>query len=122
MLSLAQYEQTYTAAKKFLDDYPRAGDGWRVLAIAAGKTDKPFEADSAWKTITERADPRRELWWQGMLSRAEIRAASTRPKAACQILQELVARESQMPPGMDARVEEVTKAVSAKSQCGISQS
>lgn len=119
MLALEQYEQAYEASKKFLELYPRAGDGWRVLAVSAGKTGKPFEADSAWKTITERADPRRELWWEGMLSRAEIRAASTRPKAACEILDELSARKSQMPAGLNSKVEAVSKAVNAKSGCAV---
>ena len=122
MLALAQYEQAYEASKNFLDLYPRAGDGWRVLAVSAGKTGKPFEADSAWKTITERADPRRELWWEGMLSRAEIRAASTRPKAACQILEELTARKSQMPAGLNTKVDAVTKAVNLKSNCAAGAS
>ena len=122
MLALAQYEEAYEASKGFLELYPRAGDGWRVLAVAAGKTGKPFEADSAWKTITERADPRRELWWEGMLSRAEIRAASTRPKAACQILEELTARKSQMPAGLDTKVDAVTRAVNQKSNCAAAQS
>ncbi|MGR8948315.1 MAG: hypothetical protein ACU84Q_09730 [Gammaproteobacteria bacterium] len=122
MLATAQYEAAYDAAKDFLEKYPRAGDGWRVLAVAAGKTGKPFEADSAWKTITERADPRRELWWEGMISRAEIRSASTRPKAACQILEEISARKSQMPAGFSTKVEEITRAVNSKSKCGVKAS
>jgi tetratricopeptide (TPR) repeat protein len=122
MLALGQYEQSYDAAKSFLELYPRAGDGWRVLAVAAGKTGKPFEADNAWKTITERADPRRDLWWEGMLSRAEIRAASTRPKAACEIIEEIVARKSQMPKALEPRVAELTKRVGLQSQCNASAS
>ncbi|MEM7467084.1 MAG: hypothetical protein AAF387_09385 [Pseudomonadota bacterium] len=117
MLALNQFEQAYETSKKFLELYPRAGDGWRVLAVSAGKTGKPFEADNAWKTITERADPRRELWWEGMLSRAEIRAASTRPNAACQILEEIAARKSQMPAGLVSKVKDVTQAVRLKSSC-----
>ena len=117
MLGLGQYEQSYEAAKSFLALYPRAGDGWRVLALSAGKIGKPFEADNAWKTITERADPRRELWWEGMLSRAEIRVASTRPKAACEIIEEIAARKSQMPSAFDKRVIELTARVREQSQC-----
>lgn len=117
MLALKQYEEAYDAAKEFLALYPRAGDGWRVLAVSAGKTGKPFEADNAWKTITERADPRRELWWEGMLSRAEIRAASTRPKAACEILEEISARKSQMPTSYGKRVSELTAKVQQQSSC-----
>lgn len=121
MLALEQYEQAYDAAKEFLALYPRAGDGWRVLAVSAGKIGKPFEADNAWKTITERADPRRELWWEGMLSRAEIRAASTRPKAACEIIEEISARKTQMPKGLSARVSELTAKVQSQSNCSAKE-
>ena len=116
-LELGQYEEAYDQAKAFLDAYPRAGDGWRVLAIAAANTDKPFEADRAWKTITERSDPRRDIWWEGMISRAEIRANSTRPKAACEILDEIRARKTQMPATLSDRVSKLNNDIGTQVGC-----
>lgn len=105
MLEQEQYAEAYEQAKLFRDAYPKAGDAYRLFALAAGHTDRPIEADRAWRTITDRSDPRREIWWQGMLHRMELRAASTRPKAACEVLSEVDARIELMPPAVAPKLE-----------------
>lgn len=105
MLELEQYADAYEQARQFREAYPKAGDAYRLFALAAAKTDRPIEADRAWRIITDRSDPRRERWWEAMLQRIEIRADSTRPQAACEILAEVDTRIELMPSTMAPRVE-----------------
>ena len=88
-------EEAYAAARALLVDYPKAGDGYRMLAKAAQQTKRLIEADNAWGVITNKVPPSFEVWWEGMLSRIDIRAHSTRPAAACELVSK-VAR--QQPP------------------------
>jgi hypothetical protein len=85
-LAAGQGEAGYEAAKRLIKDYPRAGDGYRMLAKAAQHTKRLIEADNAWRIITEKVPPKQEVWWEGMLSRIDIRLASTRPAAACELI------------------------------------
>lgn len=85
-------EEAYTAARALLADYPKAGDGYRMLAKAAQQTKRLIEADNAWGVITSKVPPSFEVWWEGMLSRIDIRAHSTRPAAACELVSK-VARQ-----------------------------
>ena len=64
--------------------------------------DKPFEADSAWSVITDKAVPTMTVWWEGMLSRVRIRSASTRPEEACPLLEEIVRSQEHMPDSFRA--------------------
>ena len=105
LLELERYAEAYDAAKAFREAYPKAGDAYRLFALAAEKTERELEADRAWKIITERSDPRREIWWEGMLRRLEIRAGSTRPEAACDVLVEVDSRVELMPPALKSQVE-----------------
>lgn len=105
MLELEQYETAYDEAKAFREAYPKVGDAYRLFALAAEKTDHPIEADRAWRTITDRSDPRREIWWEGMLHRIEIRAGSTRAEAACDVLSEVDARSEFMPSTMAPQID-----------------
>lgn len=105
LLELERYPDAYDAAKAFREAYPKAGDAYRLFALAAEKTDRELEADRAWKIITERADPRREIWWEGMVHRVEIRAGSTRPEAACDVLVEIDSRAEFMPAALKPKVE-----------------
>ncbi len=105
LLELERYAEAYDAAKAFREAYPKAGDAYRLFALAAEKTERELEADRAWKIITERSDPRREIWWEGMLRRIEIRAGSTRPEAACDVLVEVDSRVELMPPALKSQVE-----------------
>jgi hypothetical protein len=105
MLELEQYPEAYEQAKAFRDAYPKAGDAYRLVALAAAKTDRPIQADKAWRTITDRADPRRKIWWEGMLNRIDIRASSTRPKAACKVLLEIDSRIELMPSTFAPKIE-----------------
>jgi hypothetical protein len=66
-----------------------------MLAKAAQQTKRLIEADNAWGVITSKVPPSFEVWWEGMLSRIDIRAHSTRPAAACELVSK-VAR--QQPP------------------------
>lgn len=105
LLELERYADAYDAAKSFREAYPKAGDAYRLFALAAEKTEREIEADRAWKIITERSDPRREIWWEGMLHRIEIRAGSTRPQSACDVLVEVDSRMELMPPAVKPKVE-----------------
>lgn len=105
MLELEQYAEAYDQARAFRDAYPKAGDAYRLFGLAAAKTDRPIQADKAWATITDRSDPRREIWWEGMLNRIEIRAGSTRPKSACEVLMQIDSRIDLMPSALAPKVE-----------------
>ncbi len=105
MLEVQRFEDAYDHAKLFRKAYPKAGDGFRLFALAAAQTDRPVEADRAWRTITDRTDPRRDTWWEGMIHRAQIRAESTRPKTACEVLFELDSRREFMPAGFKPKLE-----------------
>src|SRR5690606_24802296 len=87
LLASGAGEAAYGEARALLLDYPRAGDGYRMLAQAAVATRRLVEADEAWRVITDKVPPTDEIWWEGMLSRVEIRAGSTRPEAACELLE-----------------------------------
>jgi len=118
MLELEQFTEAYDAAKAFRTAYPKAGDAYRLFALAAQNTDRAIEADKAWKIITERSDPRREIWWEGMLNRIEIRAGSTRPKAACDVLLEVDSRIELMPAAVKPKVEALRGSLPCGSQAG----
>ena len=105
MLELDQYPDAYEQAKLFRQAYPKVGNGYRLVALTAAKMERPVEADRAWRAITDRADPRRDIWWEGMLSRAHIRAESTRPKTACEVLSELESRSEFMPAEIEPKLE-----------------
>ena len=107
MLELEQYPQAYEQARIFREASPKPGDAYRLFALAAAKTDRAVEADRAWRVITDRADPREAVWWDAMLDRVDVRARSTRPKAACKVLSELDARIDLMPVAVAPRVEAV---------------
>ena len=79
-------EKAYDTARALIKEFPRAGDGYRALAKAAQATRRLVEADNAWRVITEKVPPKEPVWWEGMLSRIEIRAASTRPATACELI------------------------------------
>ncbi len=86
LMTLGQGEAAYKAAQALIKAYPRAGDAYRMLARAAHQTKRLIEADNAWRIITEKVPPKQDVWWEGMLSRIDIRASSTRPEAACELV------------------------------------
>ncbi|HMM76428.1 MAG TPA: hypothetical protein PJ986_12015 [Gammaproteobacteria bacterium] len=96
LLALGRAEEAYAAARALIADYPKAGDAYRMLGRAAAATKRYVEADDAWAVITDKVPPSFEVWWEGMLSRIELRAASTRPEAACELTGK-VAREAKAP-------------------------
>jgi len=105
-------EEAYTEAKSLLADYPRAGDAYRALAKAANATRRPVEADNAWRVITEKVPPKEPVWWEGMLSRIEIRAGSTRPAAACELVDTVRKRLPAPKPEFSQRFEALRQKVS----------
>ena len=107
MLELEKFTEAYEQAKLFRQAYPKVGDGYRLFALAAAQPDRPVEADRAWRAITDRSDPRRDTWWEGMIHRAQIRAQSTRPKSACEVLFELDSRSEFMPADVKPKLEEL---------------
>lgn len=96
LLALGRGEDAYVAARALIADYPKAGDAYRMLGKAAAATKRYVEADDAWAVITDKVPPSFEVWWEGMLSRIELRASSTRPEAACELTGK-VARQAKAP-------------------------
>jgi hypothetical protein len=86
LVTLERGEDAYQQALALVKEFPRAGDAYRVLALAARHTRRLIEADNAWRIITEKVPPKQEIWWEGMLSRIDIRAGSSRPESACELL------------------------------------
>ena len=107
LMELDQYPQAFEHAQLFRKAYPKSGDAYRLFALAAAKTDRSVQADRALRVITDRSDPRGQIWWDAMLDRIKVRADSTRPKAACKVLLELDARIDLMPAAVAPRVEAV---------------
>lgn len=105
-------DDAYSAAQQLIKDYPRAGDGYRMLARAAQQTKRLFEADNAWRIITEKVLPKQDVWWEGMLSRIDIRAGSTRPEAACELVATVNKRLPAPKPEFATRFAALSKRVS----------
>ena len=87
----------YEAARAFSRAYTNSGDALRLLGQTAELTNNPFEADRAWRMITESALPTTDIWWEGMLNRTRIRTNSTRPLQGCPLLAELKSRTKYLP-------------------------
>lgn len=105
-------EDAYERARALVADYPKAGDGYRMLAKSAQATRRLVEADNAWSVITDKVPPSYEVWWEGMLGRIELRAGSTRPASACELVAK-VARQGAAPtPEYERRWEALRKRVS----------
>lgn len=81
--------QAYEQAQIYIRDYPNSGDAWRFLARSAELMQKPYEADWAWRVITEKLTPKMVIWWEGMLGRARIRNNSSRSEQTCSLLESL---------------------------------
>lgn len=97
LLERGESEQAYDEARAYTRDHPSSGDAWKLLAQSAERTDKPFEADRAWRVITDKAVPTMSIWWEGMLNRVRIRTHSTRPEEACPLLDEIERSAEHMP-------------------------
>jgi len=97
LLERGENEQAYDEARAYTRDHPSSGDAWKLLASSAERTDKPFEADRAWRVITDKAVPTMSIWWEGMLNRVRIRTHSTRPEEACPLLDEIQRSAEHMP-------------------------
>ena len=111
LLALARGEDAYERARALIRDYPKAGDGYRMLAKSAQATRRLVEADNAWAVITDKVPPSFDVWWEGMLSRIELRAASTRPASACELVGK-VARQPKAPnAGFERRWADLRKRV-----------
>jgi len=111
LLGLARGEEAYVAARALIKDYPKAGDGYRMLAKAAASTGRDIEADNAWAVITDKVPPSFEVWWEGMLSRVELRAQSTRPEAACELTAKLARQAAAPTPALAERWEALKRKV-----------
>ncbi len=98
-------EAAYAQAREFTTANPRSGDGWKLLARAAEATGRDYEAESAWRVITDSSATGADAWWQGMLRRIEIRAASTRPAAACELLAEIAGGGAPVPVELKPRLD-----------------
>ncbi|MEM7542616.1 MAG: hypothetical protein AAF384_13690 [Pseudomonadota bacterium] len=105
LLELERFNNAYQQARAFREAYPQVGDAYRLFAVAAAKADRPIEADRAWQAITERSNPTREIWWEGMLQRVQIRATSTRPESSCKVFSEIERRSEFMPEDFKPQVE-----------------
>ena len=97
LITMEDHDAAYDKARIFTREYPNSGDAWRLLARTAELANNPFEADRAWRVITDKLLPTTTTWWEAMLNRARIRAASTRPQQACPLLEELQRRIRYIP-------------------------
>jgi len=116
LLALARGEDAYERARALIKDYPKAGDGYRMLAKSAQATRRLVEADDAWAVITDKVPPSFDVWWEGMLSRIELRAGSTRPASAC----ELVGKVARQPKAPSAEFERRWGDLRKRVDCGAS--
>lgn len=106
----------YSRARAFVEANPRSGDAWRILALAAEQAGETFEAERAWRVVTENLRPDNPLWTTGMLRRLALRAGSTRPDAACAILVLLQPRRDSLSAAQRERLD----AHAAQLACGES--
>ncbi|MGE0483103.1 MAG: hypothetical protein AB7Q81_03095 [Gammaproteobacteria bacterium] len=100
----------YDAARDFSKQHPSSGDAWSLLARTAEAVDKPFEADSAWQVITDKAVPTMAIWWDGMLNRIRIRNNSTRPEESCPLFEEIAKSLEYLPTDRRPQYETVRAA------------
>ncbi|MEX2480066.1 MAG: hypothetical protein WD928_04310 [Gammaproteobacteria bacterium] len=107
LLATDDAASAYEAAREFTRKHPSSGDAWKLLARSAERVDKPFEADSAWGVITDKAVPTMAIWWEGMVSRIRIRNESTRPDEACPLLEETTRSEEFLPAEQKSAYESV---------------
>ena len=112
LIANEQGDEAYSAARALVADYPKAGDGYRMLALAAQKSKRLIEADNAWAIITKKVPPSMPIWWEGMLARIEIRLNSTRPESVCELVVK-VARQK----APDAATEKRWSALRQKTRC-----
>ena len=117
LLETEQIEAAYDEAIAFAKAHPTSGDAWRLLAQSAEGSGESFEADKAWKVITDKSVPTATIWWQGMLSRVRIRRDSTRPEAACPLLSELKQHSDYLPAAMQVEYD----AAHAQTECSSTQ-
>jgi len=102
-------------SREFVERHPRSGEGWMLLARAAERAGALFDAEQAWATVTDNlpaGDPR---WRRGMVKRLELRAASTRPRSACAILQTLQAYLDEL----SAEQRQAVQAAGAAADCSV---
>lgn len=113
LLTTGDHAAAYDAARDYTKQHPSSGDAWKLLARSAELMDKPFEADGAWRIITDKAVPTMTIWWEGMVNRIRIRTHSTRPEEACPLIEEMVRSEALLPEDRKADYE----AVRAQARC-----
>lgn len=107
LITLNDQDAAYEKARIFTREHSNSGDAWRLLARTAELTSNPFEADRAWRVITDKVLPTTVTWWEAMLNRARIRSASTRPEQACPLLEELQRRVKYLPESQKAAYETI---------------
>jgi hypothetical protein len=112
LIANEQGDEAYSAARALVADYPKAGDGYRMLALAAQKSKRLIEADNAWAIITKKVPPSMPIWWEGMLARIEIRLNSTRPETVCELVVKVARQKSP-----DAATEKRWSALRQKTRC-----
>ena len=105
LITMEGHGAAYEKARIFTREYPNSGDAWRLLARTAELANNPFEADRAWRVITDKLSPTTTTWWEAMLNRTRVRATSTRPEQACPLLEELQRRIKYIPDSQKAAYE-----------------
>jgi len=103
MLEKKQAPAALEEARAFVKQYPKSGDAWKLLARSSEAAELPFEADRAWRVITDKAVPTMPIWWEGMLSRVRIRSAANRPDEACPLIAETVKHQQYLPADFKQR-------------------
>ncbi len=110
LLTQGESQEAYGESLVFSKEHPSSGDAWRLLAKSAEANEQPFEADRAWRVITDKAIPTMTIWWEGMFSRVRIRTNSTRPYEACPLIDEIVRSEEHMPANLKGDFEVISAA------------
>jgi len=107
LLALDQQERAYAAAGTAVATHPDSGDAWQRYAAAAEASGRAREADDALARLTDAWSAGSADWWAGMLRRLALRAASTRPEAACRLWDEITARADPPPTVRRAHVQKL---------------
>ena len=110
LLTQGESQEAYGESLVFSKEHPSSGDAWQLLAKSAEANEQPFEADRAWRVITDKAIPTMTIWWEGMFSRVRIRTNSTRPYEACPLIDEIVRSEEHMPANLKGDFEVISAA------------
>jgi predicted Zn-dependent protease len=107
LLALGRADNAFAAVGALVAAHPDSGDAWLRYAAAAEATGRAHEADRVLARLTDAWTAGSADWWAGMHRRLALRAASTRPAAACRLWDEITARADPPPAARRAQLQEL---------------